>query len=135
MKPEYEEIWKNLHVVKHEPNPADDWLNQDGGEIMYQYKDLPCYVDIYYFHKDDYFRGNTTYILNDINQDPLDTEEYYDLSKEEIAQVIIDLYTGGHNVPVGTERFGVSKAELDAIADELAADLGLDLDDKPIAQA
>ena len=44
MKPEYEKIWQNLHIVKHIPSEDEDGT----GEIAYQYKDLPCYVDIFY---------------------------------------------------------------------------------------
>ena len=124
-----------MHVVRHTPNAElfpddDDPIFSRGGEIIYQYKDLPFYVDIVYFDKDDYFKGNTTYFLTDIDEDPLSVQEYYDLSKEEVAQAIIDIrYSSGeHKVPVGVERFGISQDELNDIANKLATTLDLDIE-------
>ena len=135
MKPQYAEIWQNLHIVKHIPDDPDDPVSLGhGGEIIYQYKDLPCYVAVFYFDDEDYFEnGNTTYFLDSLDEDPLDTLEYYDLDKEDIAQVIIDLYTGEHNVSAGVKKFGMSQDELRNTFNQLDADP--DSEDDPVAKA
>ena len=127
MKPEYEDIWKNLHVVRHE-RFADDPVLFDCGKIIYQYMNWPLYVAVFYFDEDDCFTENTTYFLTSEDEDPLSVQEYYDLSKEEIAQEIIAIILDNNEqmLPKGLAKYDPSISENDLR--ELAAQCGLDYD-------
>ena len=123
---EVEQVWSKLKLLSKE------YDEDDGVELLYQYGELPLYLNIFAFDKDDIFDGgNTTYITDfdpRYDGDILDTEEYYDLTKEGMAQAIMDNLVGTKEVVRGSETFGVSNDELKAMANELAMKLELEDD-------
>lgn len=123
---EVNEIWSKLKLLSRK----DD---EDGGaELIYQYNEMPLYLTIYAFDTEDIFDGGNTTYISDFDPrydgDLLDTEEYYDLTREQMAQAISDNIIGTKTVVRGAETFGLSKDELKRMADELATKFELEDD-------
>ena len=112
MTKEQEKVLAGLHVVGE---PSEHCIN-------YQYKDLPMYItkcgNTYYY---------STTLGNNFGLHP-DTVEYWDLTEADIAQIIIDKLVGEKNIETAQDKLGINKDELNKMVDELAVELGLDID-------
>ena len=116
MKDIYVEVWNNLHIVE-----------QGDGYINYQYKDLPVYLTIVYFNKKTMFKENTctSSSVEDNFGFNADTEEYWGLTKEQMAQAVLDFIAGTRKVKTVGDLLGVTKTELYDMVDELAKEYGI----------
>lgn len=121
---EVNEIWSKLKLL----SKTDD---EDGGaKLIYQYNEMPLYLTIYAFDTEDIFDGGNTTYISDFDPrydgDLLSTDEYYDLTREQMAQAISDNIIGTKTIARGAEALGLSSDELKRMANELAANFELE---------
>jgi len=99
---EQKEVWNNLRVVE-----------KGYGYINYQYKNKKMYMT----------RCGTTWYYSTTIKDNFgfhkDTVEYYDLTKAEVAQVILDKLSGEKHVKTALDTLGLSKEQLGDMVNDL----------------
>lgn len=113
---EQKEVWNNLKVIE-----------KGYGYINYQYKNKKMYITKC---------GPTWYYSTSIEDDfgwREDTEEYYDLTKAQVAQVILDHLNDTHEVKTGLEQIGITKDEFGNMINELTKEFDPKLDEERLA--
>ena len=100
---EQKEVWNNLIVVE-----------EGSHYVNYQYKDKKMYMT----------RCGTTWYYSTSIEDGFgwraDTEEYYDLTKAQVAQVILDKLSGEKHVETALDSLGLSKDQFGDMVKDLA---------------